>query len=108
MLEPIEASLRRGFVAKAARRLEEVSPLVIGVAGSYGKTTTKNALVAALSGRYRVMATPESYNTLLGVTRAINEQLADDTEVLVVEMGARQPGRHRRDLPAGAAARSAW
>ncbi|HEY3317582.1 MAG TPA: UDP-N-acetylmuramoyl-tripeptide--D-alanyl-D-alanine ligase [Coriobacteriia bacterium] len=92
ILEPFEAAMRRGFVARARRRLDAVAPLVIGIAGSYGKTTTKAALAAALSSRYRVLATPESYNTLLGVTRTINEQLADDTEVLIVEMGARHPG----------------
>jgi UDP-N-acetylmuramoyl-tripeptide--D-alanyl-D-alanine ligase len=92
VLEPLEATLRRGFVTRAKRRLEAVSPIVIGVAGSYGKTTTKAALAAVLSAKYKVLATPESYNTLLGVTRTINEQLADDTEVLIVEMGARHPG----------------
>ena len=39
-----------------------------------------------------MLATPESYNTLLGVTRTINEQLTDDVEVFIVEMGARHPG----------------
>lgn len=92
LLEPLEARIRRGFVRQAEERLREVAPLVIGVAGSYGKTTTKHALAAVLSARHRVFATPESYNTLLGVTRAINEQLDGDTEVFVVEMGARQPG----------------
>ena len=92
LAEPIEASVRRRYVAAARARLAAVRPLVIGITGSYGKTTTKNALAAALSGRYKVLASPESFNTLLGVTRTINEQLADDTEVFIVEMGARQPG----------------
>ena len=72
--------------------MAQVDPIVIGVAGSYGKTTTKAALAAVLGARYRVLATPESYNTLLGVTRTINEQLTDDIEVFIVEMGARHPG----------------
>jgi len=92
VLEPLEASMRRGFVTKARQRLEAVNPIVIGIAGSYGKTTTKAAVAAVLSAKYKVLATPESYNTLLGVTRTINEQLADDTEVFIVEMGARHPG----------------
>ncbi len=91
-LEPIEARYRRGFVEKARARLAAVNPIVVGVAGSYGKTTTKAALAAVLSAKYRVLATPESYNTLLGVTRTINEQLTDDIEVFIVEMGARHPG----------------
>lgn len=92
LAEPVEAAVRRGYISAAHERLATVKPLVIGVTGSYGKTTTKNALAAALSGRYKVLASPESYNTLLGVVRTINEQLADDTEVFIVEMGARQTG----------------
>lgn len=92
ILEPFERRIRDGFVRQAEERLARVAPIVIGVAGSFGKTTTKSALAAVLSAKYRVYATPESYNTLLGVTRAINEDLAEDTEVFIVEMGARQPG----------------
>jgi UDP-N-acetylmuramoyl-tripeptide--D-alanyl-D-alanine ligase len=92
VLEPYEASMRRRFVAEARGRLEHVRPLVIGVAGSYGKTTTKSALAAVLSRKFKVLASPESYNTLLGVTRTINEGLTDDIEVLIVEMGARHEG----------------
>ena len=92
VLEPLEIALRRGFINKARARLREVNPIVIGVAGSYGKTTTKAALAAVLGAKYKVLATPESYNTLLGVTRTINEQLTDDIEVFIVEMGARHPG----------------
>jgi UDP-N-acetylmuramoyl-tripeptide--D-alanyl-D-alanine ligase len=91
-VEPLEMLVRRRFLSAARRRLGEVGPLVIGIAGSYGKTTTKSALAAALSKRFRVLASPESYNTLLGVARTINELLADDTEVLIVEMGARGEG----------------
>lgn len=92
LLEPVERRIRLGFVRQAEERLASVAPIVVGVAGSFGKTTTKSALAAVLSAKYRAYATPESYNTLLGVTRAINEELADDTQVFVVEMGARQPG----------------
>jgi len=92
LLGPLEARNRRRFVNAARRRLESVRPLVIGVAGSYGKTTTKSALVATLSSKFKVLASPESYNTLLGVTRTINECLTDDVDVFVVEMGARQAG----------------
>jgi UDP-N-acetylmuramoyl-tripeptide--D-alanyl-D-alanine ligase len=91
-LEPVERLLRLKYIAKARHRLEAVSPLVIGIAGSYGKTTTKCAIVAALSSKFKVLASPESYNTLLGVTKTINEQLNDDIAVFVVEMGARRPG----------------
>jgi UDP-N-acetylmuramoyl-tripeptide--D-alanyl-D-alanine ligase len=93
-LEPLELLLRAGFVAKARKTLRATSPLVIGIAGSFGKTTTKSALSAVLSPKFRVVATPESYNTLLGVTKTINDLLVPDTDILIVEIGA----RHRGDV----------
>jgi UDP-N-acetylmuramoyl-tripeptide--D-alanyl-D-alanine ligase len=95
---PVEASLRRGFVRKASRRLHEAAPIVIGITGSYGKTSTKHYLKHILDGRYRVLMTPKSYNTLMGVCLTINNDL-DPTagyQYFVVEMGAYVPGEIER------------
>jgi UDP-N-acetylmuramoyl-tripeptide--D-alanyl-D-alanine ligase len=92
LLAPYESHVRNHFISAAKRRLSEARPLVIGVAGSYGKTTTKYAVAKILSSQFRVVSSPESYNTLLGATRTVNERLTDDAEVLVLEMGARHEG----------------
>lgn len=61
---------------------------VVGITGSVGKTSTKDLLAAALSRRWRVSASPKSFNNELGVPLTVLGT-PDDAEVVVVEMGAR-------------------
>lgn len=91
---PVEAALRRLFLTRARRVLARLQPTVIGITGSYGKTSTKHYLAHILDGRYRVVATPKSYNTLMGVTLAVNTLLKDESAVdyFIVEMGAYRTG----------------
>lgn len=97
LMYPIEAGFRRMFRQRARRRLQKAGPTVIGITGSYGKTSTKEYLAHILSGRYRVLATPKSYNTLMGVCMVINNELALDEPVdyFIVEMGAYVEGEIR-------------
>jgi UDP-N-acetylmuramoyl-tripeptide--D-alanyl-D-alanine ligase len=70
---------------------------VIAITGTNGKTSTKEMVAAALRTRYRTWATRVNLNNLVGVPLTILEA-PDDTEALVVEAGANQPGeiaRHR-------------
>jgi UDP-N-acetylmuramoyl-tripeptide--D-alanyl-D-alanine ligase len=98
LMTPVEALFRRRFVASAKRIIAEIQPKVIGVTGSYGKTTTKTFITDILNGRYKVYPTPKSYNTVMGVCLAINTDLADDYSVdyFVVEMGAYVEGEIKR------------
>ncbi|MGH2760509.1 MAG: UDP-N-acetylmuramoyl-tripeptide--D-alanyl-D-alanine ligase [Actinomycetota bacterium] len=64
---------------------------VVAITGSFGKTLTKDFVAAALSSRYRVHAAPGSYNTEVGLPLMLLVT-PEDTEVLVVELGARRPG----------------
>lgn len=90
---PIESTIRNGFVKKAKAKLEAMDSLkVIGITGSYGKTSVKNFVTTLLSEKYNVLMTPHSYNTTLGVVRTVNEKLTALHEVFVVEMGARNIG----------------
>lgn len=91
--KPMEAHINNSFIQDAKRRLKENPNLIIiGITGSYGKTSVKNILYHLLSQKYNVLMTPESYNTLLGVTRTIRERLLPTHEVFIVEMGAKQTG----------------
>ncbi len=92
LLWPQEMLAQRRYIADAKRILGEVRPLIIGITGSYGKTGTKEILAAMLADRYNVFRPPGSYNTLMGVTRAIREGLRPYHEVFVVEMGAYREG----------------
>lgn len=94
-LEPYESRRARRFVASASTRLGAVHPIVVAITGSYGKTSTKNHLSDLLSGDGGVVATPKSFNNRAGLSRSINENLADDTRVFVAEMGTYGPGEIR-------------
>ena len=89
----IEKMLFEGFRRKAEKKLESMQDMiVVGVTASYGKTSIKNFIAHLLAKKYNVYATPRSVNTFAGVIRDINEELPEDTEVYVVEMGARGEG----------------
>lgn len=98
LMTPVEAAFRARFIAKAGAVLAEINPVVIGITGSYGKTTTKTFLTHILNGRYKAYPTPKSYNTLMGVCIAINNDLATDHSVdyFICEMGAYIPGEIKR------------
>ena len=90
---PYERGRRRAYMRQAERRLREAHPLVVGITGSYGKTTTKVLLAQLLDvPEGSCFATPASYNTTLGVCRAVNEGLGPQHRVAVLEMGAYRPG----------------
>lgn len=90
---PIESYINKGFINDAKKRLKtNPNLIVIGVTGSYGKTSVKNILYQLLSQKYNVLMTPESYNTTMGVVRTIRERLLPTHEVFIVEMGAKQAG----------------
>lgn len=91
--KPIEKSIRRGFCNKAKKKLEEIPDLkVVGITGSYGKTSTKYVVNTILSQKYNTLMTPESYNTTMGVVRTINEKLTSMHQLFICEMGAKYVG----------------
>jgi UDP-N-acetylmuramoyl-tripeptide--D-alanyl-D-alanine ligase len=91
-VRPIQNLDNRRFVQRAGRRLDEISPLVVGITGSFGKTTTKACVAAVAELRGPAYATPASYNTYLGVVRAINEGLTAKHRTFIAEMGAYRRG----------------
>ncbi|MFT4126301.1 MAG: UDP-N-acetylmuramoyl-tripeptide--D-alanyl-D-alanine ligase [Gordonia sp. (in: high G+C Gram-positive bacteria)] len=70
------------------RRLPE---RVVGVTGSVGKTSTKDLLAGALATTYATAASAKSFNNELGLPLTL-ANAPDDTEAVVVEMGARGVG----------------
>jgi len=94
-LAPVQAAINLTYRVRARRKLERLKPMVVGITGSYGKTSTKYFTEALLESRFRVLKTRASFNTLLGVCRAINEELGPEHQVLIVEMGAYRRGEIR-------------
>ncbi len=93
LMKPVEASIQEGFKRRARQHLRERTDLtVIGITGSYGKTSTKFVTSEILKQRYNVLASPGSYNTPMGLCIVINQMLKREHQVLIVEMGIRHPG----------------
>ena len=92
LMTPVQKVINGRFRATAKRRLAEIDPLVIGVTGSFGKTSTKFAIATIVGEPGSVLATPGSFNTPLGLTRAVNELLSPDHRYFVAEMGAYREG----------------
>ena len=93
LLKPLEKLINSGYIRSAKKKLKKAEPIIkIGITGSYGKTSTKVFLSEMLKKKYKVVATPESYNTPMGITKCINKGLKRDTQIFVCEMGADHVG----------------
>jgi len=93
MLVPLENAITGRYLFEAKLRLKKRPDLIkIGITGSYGKTSTKYMLNSILSKKYNVCMTPHSFNTLIGVSKVVNDYLKPENQVLIIEMGARNVG----------------
>ncbi len=95
LLTPLSEKEAKGYINQAEHRLQRVHPRVVGITGSYGKTSTKNHLKELLGSDLQVVATPKSFNNRAGLSRAINEHLSEGTQVFIAEMGTYGPGEIR-------------
>lgn len=90
---PIEKLISNSYIKRAKVKLSQMKNVkVIGITGSYGKTSVKNILSTILSEKYKVCPTPASYNTPLGLAKTILSNLSEKDEVFIAEMGAKQIG----------------
>ncbi len=96
LLFPLEAYYRLGFIRQAQAKLASCTAEIIGITGSYGKTSTKHILAHILSSGAPVLYTPGSVNTLMGVCRIINRDLRPEHKFFIVEMGAYYLGSIRK------------
>lgn len=91
--KPIEKAINNHYINDAKRIINELPDLnVIGITGSYGKTSTKFYLQKLLSAKYNVLMTPESYNTTMGVVKTIRSSLNATYDIFICEMGAKGVG----------------
>ncbi|MDR3021978.1 MAG: hypothetical protein LBU60_04835 [Clostridiales bacterium] len=93
MNAPIEKLICKRYIKKAKIKLAQFPNLkIIGITGSFGKTSAKNILSEILSTRFNVCKSPSSFNTPMGLTKTINNTLNSSHDVLILEMGARYKG----------------
>ncbi len=95
VVRPVELLINRHYHNDAKRILKTMPELkIIGITGSYGKTSSKYILSQILSAKYNTLMTPESYNTPMGVIKTVRGSLKPTHEIFVCEMGA----KYRKDI----------
>ena len=93
IINPYENKLNAGFFKAARQKIRKQKGLItIGITGSFGKTNVKFILREMLSKKYEVLATPASFNTAMGISRIINDELTEKHQVFIAEMGATHVG----------------
>jgi UDP-N-acetylmuramoyl-tripeptide--D-alanyl-D-alanine ligase len=90
---PVEKSIQYYYYRDAAKKMAGLSNLkVVGITGSYGKTSTKHIVEKILSQKFNVLMTPGSYNTTMGVVITIRKLLSPLHDIFIAEMGAKKAG----------------
>lgn len=83
----------RYVIQKALKKLRtHAQMVVVGVTGSFGKTSVKEYLFTILSTKYRVLKTEKSKNSSIGIAEVIWRSLRPEHEIFIVEMGAYKRG----------------
>lgn len=90
---PIENSIKEHYYKDANQIISSAKQTdTIGITGSFGKTSTKFILDTILSTHYNTLKTPNSFNTKIGVTITIRNELKPYHDVFIAEMGAKESG----------------
>jgi UDP-N-acetylmuramoyl-tripeptide--D-alanyl-D-alanine ligase len=93
LLKPLTYFLKQRIINKAKQKIASMPNLkVIGITGSYGKTSTKEFLYTIVSGKFKTAKTGEHINVDIGVAKEVLNNLKNDDEIFIVEMGAYKIG----------------
>jgi len=95
ILLPLEIYKKNQIKNQTRKKIESLKNKglkIIGITGSYGKTSTKEFLYQILRTKYKVLKTPESYNTPQGIAKVVDLELDDSYEYFICEMGAYRVG----------------
>lgn len=90
-IKPLDRYFKHQLVEKAKKFLSGKKTMVIGITGSYGKTSTKEILYSMLSEKFKVFKTPENINTDIGIAGFLLKNLKDEG-IVIVEIGTHYPG----------------
>ena len=94
---PIEKSIYLHYKRKAQKKLKSMNRLkIVGITGSYGKTSCKNVLAAVLSCKYNTLPSPKNWNTFNGLIMTVNNYMDKFTDIFIAEMGAYVKGEIKR------------
>lgn len=93
LMQPYEEHKKDRFFAEAKEMLAGQDDLIkVAITGSFGKTSVKHVLNRMLEEKYYTLMPPGSYNTPMGITKVVREQLKPIHQAFVTEMGAKQSG----------------
>ena len=93
IFQPITVLLRNRILKKAKVKRERFKNLiVIGITGSYGKTSTKEFLATILETKFKVLKTKENNNSEIGISRCILKELKPEHQIFICEMAAYNKG----------------
>ena len=96
ILQPYENAVQKKLLSEAHNKIKQLNTTIIGVTGSFGKTSVKHILGHVLQTVAPTLVTPGSVNTPMGITRIIREELNETHKYFIVEMGAYGPGSIER------------
>lgn len=89
---PLETLIQRKYLKLAKETLKTLNPTIIGITGSYGKTSMKHILGHILNKYKPTLYTPGSVNTPMGICHVIQNKLKQNHRFFIVEMGAYHMG----------------
>ena len=93
LLQPITVFMRNRIIKRAIKKREALTNLlVIGITGSYGKSSTKEFLKDILSSEFKVASTERNENSEIGISQYILNHINDEHEIFICEMGAYNRG----------------
>jgi len=92
--QPVSYFWRKKTMSQARKKREEFKNLIIiGITGSYAKTSTKEILAEILSEKYNVLKTPRNINAEIGIAKTILKELKSEHQVFIAEIGAYNRGK---------------
>jgi len=93
LIYPLEIYQKNKIINLAKVKLSKMPSLkIVAITGSYGKTSTKNILYTLLWKKFKVIKTPRSYNNPLSLAQTILDDLKEDSEIFIAEIGAYKIG----------------
>ena len=95
--KPAEKCVYLSFKVKAMKKLKSMNIPVVGITGSYGKTSSKNIVNDILNVKFNSFATPKSFNTPYGLIKSINMYLDKFNDIFIAEMGAFKRGEIKQN-----------
>ena len=89
---PFEKLISLYYKRLTIKKLKKINPYVVCVTGSFGKTSVKRMLEGIYKNKYFVYATPKSYNTPMGISKAVLNDMNGLCELFICEAGATKCG----------------